>query len=137
MSLVAVTAEPGGDEAVLQRLADRGVTNLEFPVKSDPNHDLLVKDAGDIYTLKHHEWEVSGPYEMVQPAVVVIDSEGHTIKECTWSWKTMGFQNGQAVEDKVAYEGNEYPLVVFRPVISDLVASVKERRPVKLAPAKF
>ncbi|KAJ8603520.1 hypothetical protein CTAYLR_005146 [Chrysophaeum taylorii] len=135
MTLTAITAEPGGDEAVRQRLADRGVADLKFEVKSDPDHSFLVKDAGDIYTLKAHEWEVSGNYEMVQPAIVVLDANGATVKECTWSWKTMGYSNGQAM-DMVPFEGEQFPLVTFRPVISDLVPSVKERRPIKLAPIK-
>lgn len=86
---MAITAEPGGDEAVRQRLADRGVADLDYDVKSDPGHTLLVKDAGDVYVFKPHDWEVSGPYSMIQPAVVVVDGEGNVIKECTWSWKTV------------------------------------------------
>lgn len=133
MDVVAVTAEPGGDGAVLQRLADRGVSDLQFEVKSDPDHVLLAPDAGDVFTVKQKEWEVSGPYAMVQPAIIVLDAEGRTVPECTWSWKTMGYSNGQEM-DPVEYEGKTYPLVVFRPVIADLLASVKERRPIKLAP---
>lgn len=135
IKLIAVTAEPGGDQAVRDRLAERGCADLKFDVKSDPDHTLLIDE--DIYVKKPHEWDVSGNYDMVQPAIVVMDQDGNPVKECLWSWKTMGYENGSEM-DLIPYEDQgSFPLVVYRPVISDLVSSIKEKRPIKLAPTKF
>jgi len=134
IDLEVVTAEPGGDEAVKARLEERGVTNLSFPVLSDPEHKLLVLDAGDVYVTAHYDWKVSGNYEMIQPALIVFDvQQGKLIPECTWSWKTMGYGDNDEL-DKIfdASINAEVALVTLRPVISDLVNSIKERRPVKL-----
>eukprot|EP00966_Prymnesium_polylepis_P322075 7378341-Prymnesium_polylepis.2 len=68
-------------------------------------------------------------YEMVQPALVLIDiASGKTVPELTWSWKTMdlGLEEWSEVMPDVR-------LVSYRPVISDLRAAIRERRPVKLA----
>mmetsp|Transcript_22335 Transcript_22335/g.43451 ORF Transcript_22335/g.43451 Transcript_22335/m.43451 type:complete len:97 (-) Transcript_22335:368-658(-) len=72
-------------------------------------------------------------YEMVQPAVVVIDTKtGKTITECTWSWKTMGLDE-KHITNKMHEVVPGVPLVTYRPVIADLRAAIKERRPPKIA----
>jgi len=113
-------------------LTSRGVPPIPEYVKlsSDPGKTLLVQSAGDIYTSKMEAGH--GPtYEMVQPAIVVLDTDtGEAIKECTWSWKTMGLTSDQLNETYEVEPGKI--LVLYRPVISDLRASIKERRPVRL-----
>lgn len=132
VEVMGITAEPGGDEAVLSRLEERGA-KVDFPIKSDPQHELLVKE--DIYVIEDKEWEVSGPYKMVQPALVVLDGDD-VIKECMWSWKTMGYGDGSAM-DRVPLEKPDGTtvkvlLVTLRPDMSDLLNSIQERRAVKL-----
>ena len=39
-----IAAEPGGDEAILARLRDRGVDGLKFDVKSDPGGKYVFDD---------------------------------------------------------------------------------------------
>lgn len=137
VTVCAVTAEPGGEDAVRARLAERGLASLSIKIKSDPTHQLLVKDAGDIFIIAPKEWEVSGNYDMVQPAVVVFDERGAVVKECTWSWKIMGYDNGMTRLPTEAWDlpPRTVPLVNFRPQISDLLPSIKERRAVRLSPA--
>lgn len=90
--------------------------------------------------MKDHQWEVSGDYKMVQPALVVYDADNKVISETTWSWKTMGLDEGKVDwdtrVDTQAWEGDpvkQVLLVTMRPVMSDLLAAIQEKRPVKLA----
>ncbi|KAJ8599485.1 hypothetical protein CTAYLR_010437 [Chrysophaeum taylorii] len=137
VDVVAVTAEPGGAAALRERLEARGVPRLDYEVRSDPEHKSLEVPVGDVFVTKKHEWDVSGPYVMIQPAVVVLDDDGVPIKECTWSWKTMGFGNLGELDKVETQPWNgpvrEVALVTFRPVISDLLSAINERRPVKLS----
>jgi hypothetical protein len=126
-----VTAQPGGSEFLQQGLMERGSAKLPDIVElvSDPEHRLLVKDAGDIFVTKMEDNYMNQTYEMVQPALVLIDiASGKTVPELTWSWKTMdlGLEEWSEVMPDVR-------LVSYRPVISDLRAAIRERRPVKLA----
>mmetsp|Transcript_32707 Transcript_32707/g.89541 ORF Transcript_32707/g.89541 Transcript_32707/m.89541 type:complete len:136 (+) Transcript_32707:327-734(+) len=110
---------------------ERGSAKLPDIVElvSDPEHRLLVKDAGDIFVTKMEDNYMNQTYEMVQPALVLIDiASGKTVPELTWSWKTMdlGLEEWSEVMPDVR-------LVSYRPVISDLRAAIRERRPVKLA----
>ena len=135
VSTTVITAQPGGSEFLQEALITRGCEKLPSTVKliSDPDHALLVKDAGDIFLTEVQSNYMDQTYTMVQPALVVIDSEtGKTLPELTWSWKTMELAPDQLVETHEILPGLE--LVAYRPVISDLRAAIKERRPVKLAP---
>jgi hypothetical protein len=135
---------PGGTAAVAARLAERSdnLKVLNFDLISDPEHEKLVRAAGDIYILEAKEWEVSGNYTLVQPAIVVLDGAGEVIPGCTWSWKTMGLApevlaNIMTPIDTQAWQepAGKVPLVLFRPLISDLAASVNEKRQIKLSAA--
>lgn len=78
-----------------------------------------MKDAGDIWTIKTQDQYMGQVYQMVQPAVVLVDaSTGKTIKECTWSWKTMGITKSDLTELYEVTPGVH--LVTYRPVIADL-----------------
>ena len=128
-----VTAQPGGSQFLQAALWVRGVDKLPDCVTlvSDPGHELLVKDAGDVFLTQVRSDYPPSTYDMVQPALVLIDrATGKTVPELTWSWKTMDLPNG--VEEYSEVEPG-VELVAFRPVISDLRAAIKERRPVKLA----
>lgn len=74
VQLVAITAEPGGSEAVRQRLLERNVPKLDYEVRSDPEHSFLTNGPPippkDIFIIKDHQWEVSGDYKMVQPVLL-------------------------------------------------------------------
>lgn len=138
IKVVAITAEPGGSEAVRQRLLERNVPAvLDFDIESDPDHVFRNKCPADLFVLKDHDWEVSGPYKLIQPALVVYDASGNLINECSWSWKTMGVPTGDATlrVDTQAWAGpiKQVLLVTMRPVMSDLLAAIQEKRPVKLA----
>lgn len=129
--MTCVTAEPGGEEALRQRLAARGVPDLKFKIVSDPGHEML-NGLPDIFVTGPFDWEVSGPYTLIQPALVV---DG--LPECSWSWKTMGY--GDKTElDEVETDFSDPPiskvaLVTLRPIFSDLLDAIKEKRPPKLA----
>ena len=139
VNVVAITAEPGGEEAVRQRLTERKVPALQFAVRSDPDHAFLTlaEAPTDIFITQEHKWDVSGPYKMVQPALVVYDQDGKEIKECTWSWKTMGLESAtwDLRVDTQAWAGpiKQVMMVTMRPVMSDLVAAIQDKRAVKLA----
>ena len=133
MSTTLVTAQPGGTAFLQKGLSDRGIAQLpeSITLVSDPEHALLVKDAGDIFVTQKEERYMSQSYEMVQPALVLIDkATGKVVPELTWSWKTMGL-DGPLDESMEVAPGVE--LVAFRPVISDLRAAIRERRPVQVA----
>lgn len=138
--MVAITAEPGGADAVRARLVEREVPPLEFELRSDPDHksieDLMSPAAAEgIFVIDDHDWEVSGPYKMIQPALVVQDATGQVISECTWSWKTIGQGEGTWDARVKVGEGSaakDVMLVTLRPIMSDLLSSILEKRPVKL-----
>ena len=100
---------------------------------SDPEHELLVPDAGDIFIKVAQENYMNQSYVMVQPALILIDkATGKVVPELTWSWKTMDYGDDESAEVSPGVE-----LVAYRPVISDLRAAIKERRPVRLASVKL
>lgn len=96
-----VTAQPGGSEFLQEALITRGCAKLPPTVElvSDPDHSLLVSDAGDIFVTLEENRYMNATYNMVQPALVVIDTaSGKTVPELTWSWKTMQLSPEQLVE---------------------------------------
>mmetsp|Transcript_757 Transcript_757/g.2580 ORF Transcript_757/g.2580 Transcript_757/m.2580 type:complete len:85 (+) Transcript_757:384-638(+) len=73
---------------------------------------------------------------MLQPTLVVKEDDHKVVHECTWSWVTMGYGSKDEL-DEVPTEPWDGPprrvaLVTLRPVVSDLLPSILERRPVKL-----
>mmetsp|Transcript_94813 Transcript_94813/g.171208 ORF Transcript_94813/g.171208 Transcript_94813/m.171208 type:complete len:173 (-) Transcript_94813:72-590(-) len=144
LALHAITAEKGGDEEIAARLAIRGLVDLGFPVHSDPDHKLLLRlksdteQAAPMYMLKAMEAssmdsKTSIPYEdyeMVQPALVVLDKTG-AVQQPTWSWLTTPIKD---VEPKGPF--TEVPglgiMVAVRPVSSDIAPAVREARAVEL-----
>ena len=134
VSVVVTTAEPGGEDAVWQRLEERNVPKLDFVLRSDPNHNFLNEPnvPKDIFVMKDYDWDVSGPYKMIQPALYVIDTEGKVIEECSWSWTTMGSGDGDWDTRVTLETGKDAMLVTVRPVMSYLLPAIEEKRPVKL-----
>lgn len=97
VTLHAITSEPGGDDEVKARLAYRK-TNLRFPIHSDPEYKLLLREPGGeapIYVkTPYHLGPKFGPsmgdvpycdYTVVQPALVVMTDQGKVHQ--VWSWR--------------------------------------------------
>eukprot|EP01065_Artemidia_motanka_P050106 TRINITY_DN849_c0_g2_i3.p1 TRINITY_DN849_c0_g2~~TRINITY_DN849_c0_g2_i3.p1 ORF type:complete len:157 (+),score=58.13 TRINITY_DN849_c0_g2_i3:166-636(+) len=137
VALHAVTAEPGGQEKILQRLEERKVTGLPYPVHSDPEHKLLSDAAEDMYAFRDADVTEFGDdydedYRMVQPALVVVDQDAE-VKQW-WSWKTLGYDgNGMDKVPNPDDPGGEPVTVVFlRPRSGDIGPSIAEGRTVKM-----
>ena len=129
--MTIITAQPGGTAYIHNALMERGVAKLPDTVTlvSDPEHNMLVHDAGDIFVLEPQMAYPPGEYTMIQPALVLIDTAtGKVVPELTWSWKTMDYGVDESSEVSPGVE-----LVAYRPIIADLRAAIKERRSVKLA----
>jgi hypothetical protein len=135
VTVTLVTAQPGGPEFLQSALLDRGVARLPetLTLVSDPDHNYLISEVSDIFVTVQQESYMNQKYMMVQPALVLIDkSTGKVVPELTWSWKTMEHGVDESSEVLPGVE-----LVAYRPVISDLKAAIKERRPVRLASVKL
>lgn len=137
VKVIAVTAEPGGADAVRARLTERGCPTLDYEIMSDPEHEslkLLGTPSEDTFLILDKEWEVSGNYKMIQPAVFVLDADGAAIPACTWSWKTMGIKDPlwNTLTKTASGKPPAVPLVVYRPVMTDMLASIQEKRQVNL-----
>jgi len=135
-----VTAQPGGTEFLTKALLERDLPNPpgvppSVQLTSDPEHKLLAEvkqDVGDIFVIKTQDKMMGVSYQMVQPAVVVIDTAtGKAIPSCSWSWKTMGI-TGDNLTELYEVEPSVH-LVTKRPVIADLRAAIRERRQVKIS----
>lgn len=123
-TVLAITAEPGGEEALLKRLADKGVVLKNLQIQSDPNH-LTLKNPNvpaNIFTLA--PFDIPEPYTVIQPALLVYDEDEVAISEICWSWNT-----------KFEKPPSDVNLVVWRPAMRDLVEAIQQRRTVKLASA--
>lgn len=122
MEIIAITAQPGGDDFIRSKLSEAGVPPLPFPVISDPEHKMLEVSAGDIFTITRCPGNM-GSYNMVQSTLVIVDlATGEAVKECSWSWKTVGVQN-------TSWSKKDF--LKQRPDLTDIVAAVKGKRPVK------
>ena len=90
----AVSGEPGGDEALRERLAARGCAGLSFAVHSDPEHTLVPGPKENLFLEEPKAASAYGEghedYSMLQPALVVLDGMGKVKQR--WSWKTMDVQ---------------------------------------------
>eukprot|EP00930_Biecheleria_cincta_P042768 TRINITY_DN29428_c0_g2_i1.p1 TRINITY_DN29428_c0_g2~~TRINITY_DN29428_c0_g2_i1.p1 ORF type:complete len:402 (-),score=48.56 TRINITY_DN29428_c0_g2_i1:345-1550(-) len=128
MEIIAITAQPGGDDFIRSKLSEAGVPPLPFPVISDPAHKMLEPTAGDIFTITRCPGNM-GSYNMVQSTLVIVDlANGETIKECSWSWKTVGVQN-------TSWSKNDF--LKQKPDLMDIAAAVKGKRPVKFLTQEF
>lgn len=103
----------------------------------------MVEGLGDFWTTRWIELYPGGygEYEMVQPALVLLDAGGKLVPECSWSWKTMGRKAGKTYTNELDRipTGRCCPhsmlLVAARPLMEDLIPSIQEKRTVSLAPA--
>lgn len=145
IELQVLSAEPGGEEEVRKRLLEREVPQLDFTVIADPDKKFLndSKLPQDIFIIDDFEIDYTGPYKMIQPALVVFDDDGNLIPEMTWSWKTMGTKenpiicdlHGSARVDTEPWAGpvQKAMLLTMRPLASDIIAAIQEKRQIKLA----
>lgn len=121
---------------VIARLAARNVESLPFPVHSDPEHKLLAQPREDIFInrLMEASKKYGGDYidyDMVQPALILLDSEAKVLK--WWSWKKV-IPDAQADSEMMQIEvegGPPAPLVTVRPLTEDILPSILEGREVK------
>ena len=158
IALHIITAETGGNDTVIARLAARGYynrpdldgncDNLGFPIHADSEHKLLLPSLADgFYKIeeqqasnynKEHQALPWTDYHMVQPALVVIDKTGAVVQK--WSWLTMGITEWAAgnsamtmvLNPDASVEKKEMPVVTARPQTADIGPSISEGRPVKL-----
>ena len=116
----------------------------QFPVHSDPNHQLLLRTVGakpgseaehSLYIKKKMKAsQFGGTYEdymMVQPAFVVVNRSGD-VKQA-WSWNTDELAEIEPKSEMklVSAYGNA-TLVSVRPETTDIGPSIHEGRRVKL-----
>jgi len=86
---------------------------------------LIVTEAADIYVSRVHR----EGWTMVQPTLVVLDSNGKVVPECSWSWKTMGIAPDQ---DYAPGPQGIKMTIMARPDVTDWAAAIRERRAIKL-----
>lgn len=139
----AVVSEPGGNDEIVARLRVRGVTNLGFQVHSDPDNKLLLRTKDSIDTeaplfvkktqvTEKFDSKTNVPYvdyEMVQPALIVVDRSG-AVKQF-WSWKTGPTKDAEPKSEMTKVPGYGI-LVAVRPISADIGVSIRESRDVKL-----
>lgn len=138
VNVIAVTSCPGDNKKKIEEkenLLDAS-SQIKFEVLSKPFSDegYNIAGLGDFWTTKYQP-NFEGGYNMVQPAVVVLDANSSLVPECMWSWKTMGKADGKVYENEMEPYGTGMVVVTARPVIADLLPSIQEKRPVKIAAA--
>ena len=107
VALHAITAEPGGEATLRQRLSRYGLPELRFPVISDPSWSLMTLEPREIYVeCPSHPFLLKAgafdePYRMCQPALAVVDSGGSV--EYWWSWSKL--REGVVNEDGILPNG--------------------------------
>lgn len=136
IAVYAITAEPGGEDAIRRKLIANGVPHMKVPLFSDPSWSLMTLEPRDkIYVespshpflLKAKQF--NQPYRMVQPALVVLDQAGQVLY--WWSWNAL--RAGVLAEDGVLpnafhednVHGNTHD-VRWRPVPEDLLRILSE-----------
>jgi len=132
----AITAEPGGAEIIKRKLIANGLPDVKLPIYSDPSWSLMtLEPRSEIYVENHsHPFlleakQIEEHYRMVQPAMVVLDSNGSVIY--WWSWKAL--KAGVLAEDGILpnrrqddnIDGNTHD-VRWRPVPEDLLLKLTE-----------
>jgi len=149
IGLHAVTAEPGGDAHIRERLIARD-TNLSFIVHSDPEGALLP--SGDVLYCneidKSRDYVGAQSFE-IQPALVVLDPTGQIVRH--WSWSDVSGVENARMDEEVEYadpgqvliskqdagvrsadaEDKDTWLVNVRVPAADLLPALLEGRPFK------
>lgn len=87
----------------------------------------------------------AGHAQMVQPALLVLDSEGKVLNK--WSWKTMGVEEKEGLveaahspvpnPDPTHPEIPEVPVLTVRPSSDDIIPAVTEGRDIKLTTVMY
>ena len=92
MAVHAITAQPGGDDAIRAKLVTEGCV-LSFPVHSDPELRLQGSATADILVheqidaTRHYYTSTHDQTTEVEPALVVADSSGAVVSR--WSWNAV------------------------------------------------
>lgn len=138
VALHAITAEPGGNEALKTRLAKKD-TDVPFPIHSDTDRKLCAKPGDGHYMIeemnagKNFGGDYVGiVYDMVQPAMEIVDKTGAVVRK--WSWHSL-----QPPPDpvhwstKIQVGDDSIILVLARPLSADILPAIKEGRDPRLA----
>lgn len=141
VALHAITSETGGAEALKYRLGARHCANLPFPVHSDPDARLCAKPGDDYYITQPFDAGeyfkgdyVGVSYNMVQPALEIVDKSGAVVQK--WSWHSITPPpTPMDTGTKIQVDGETMLLVQARPMSADILPAIKEGRNVKLSPA--
>lgn len=137
VALHAITAEPGGNDVLKTRLAKKDL-DFPFPIHSDSNAKLCAKPEDGHYIKQAFDAERFGPdyagvtYEMVQPALEVVDKTGAVLLK--WSWHS--FQpppDPMEWNTKVTAGSDSIILVLCRPLSADILPAIKEGRDFQMA----
>lgn len=135
IAIHAITAQPGGEADIRDKLTKYGLPTLQFPVHSDPSWSMMtLEPRGGIYVPNpSHPFLLKGgafkeAYTMVQPALVIVDSKGKVIY--WWSWNKL--QAGQLNLDTLPngrrednLDGNTHD-VRWRPVPEDMLLKLTQ-----------
>jgi len=152
VALHAITAENDGTTGttVVDRIQSRapwkdGSDTFRFPVHSDPEHRLHAASTDDFY-VKQPDFNIEAlpfggaafagvKYNMVQPALVVVDKTGRVVRK--WSWHSINPkpETMDAMGTVQDSNGADTKLVLLRPEASDILLSIKEERDVRTAPS--
>jgi len=137
VGLYSITAEPGGEDLLKQKLSANGLPDITFKIFSDPSWSLMtlepreqifVENPSHPFLLEAGQFE--SPYRMCQPALVIVNNKGEVIY--WWSWTKL--RKGSLAEDGVLpnarddvknTDGNTHD-VRWRPVPEDILLKLTE-----------
>ena len=135
IAIHAITAQPGGEADIRNKLTKFGLPDLKFHVHSDPSWSMMTLEPQDgIYVPNpSHPFLLKGgafkePYKMVQPALAIVDQKGEVVYWGSWN----KLQSGQLNPDTLPNgrrednpDGNTHD-VRWRPVPEDMLLKLTE-----------
>lgn len=111
---------------------------MPYPIHSDTNAKLCAKPEDGHYIKLAFSGEKFGPdyadvaYDMVQPALEVVDKTGAVVRK--WSWLSIQPKpDPPEWNTKIMAGGVELILVLVRPLSADILPAIKEGREFNLA----
>ena len=131
VALHCITAQPGGAAGLHAELEKRdAAVDPGLALHSSPDHAAIYPGTEDIFIAKPHE---EPEYNMIQPAVVVVNDQEEVVQ--SWSWKSEldGDGNVGSTEMQMIPQagGEPVPLVTLRISTDDIAPAIKEGREIK------
>ena len=138
IAIHTITAEPGGEQMIREKMKAFGLEpELKYPVHSDPSWSLMtpLDPRNEIFVdLPNHPFLYNKglfdeEYIMVQPALVIVDTQGKIVY--WWSWKKLdaGAINDDGVLPNALSDenptGNSHD-VRWRPLPSDILRALTD-----------